>query len=80
MTQQPTNLDNKAVFEQLWEITKELHQKLEARFQLHPDPSTQDLQQYCSLDGNINGSLTTFFGPEIDWLVHSWLGNPESSN
>ncbi|MEH2419589.1 MAG: hypothetical protein V7K48_01155 [Nostoc sp.] len=50
MTQQPTGLDNKAVFEQLWEITKELHQKLEARFQLHPDPSTQDLQQYRSLD------------------------------
>ncbi|MBN3899079.1 MAG: red chlorophyll catabolite reductase [Nostoc sp. NOS(2021)] len=80
MTQQPTDLDKKAVFEQLWEITKELHQKLEARFQLHPDPSTLDLQPYRSLDGNINGSLTTFFGSEIDWLVHSWLGNPESSN
>ncbi|MEH1900038.1 red chlorophyll catabolite reductase [Nostoc sp.] len=80
MTQQPTDLDNKAVFEQLWGITNELYQKLEARFQLHPDPSTQDLQPYRSLDGNINGSLTTFFGSEIDWLVHSWLGNPESSN
>ncbi|MEH2408829.1 red chlorophyll catabolite reductase [Nostoc sp.] len=80
MTQQPTDLDNKAVFEQLWGITKELHEKLEARFELHPDPSTQDLQQYRSLDDNINGSLTTFVGSEIDWLVHSWLGNPETSN
>ncbi|MBD2516655.1 red chlorophyll catabolite reductase [Nostoc sp. FACHB-973] len=79
MTQQPTNLDNKAVFEQLWEITKELRQKLEARFELNPDPSVEDLQQYSSLDGNINGSLSAFSGTEIDWLVHSWLGNPEKS-
>ncbi len=80
MTQQPTDLDNKAVFEQLWGITKELHQKLETRFQLHPDPSVEDLQQYSSLDGNMKGSLTAFSGKEIDWLVHSWLGNPEKSN
>lgn len=80
MTQQPTDLDNKAVFEQLWEITKELRQKLEARFQLHPDASVENLQQYSSLDGNMKGSLTAFSGEEIDWLVHSWLGNPEKSN
>ncbi|MBC1220417.1 red chlorophyll catabolite reductase [Nostoc sp. UCD121] len=80
MTQQPSDLDNKAVFEKLWGITKELHQKLEASFQLHPDPSVEDLQQYSSLDGNMKGSLTAFSGEEIDWLVHSWLGNPEKSN
>lgn len=80
MTQQPTDLDNKAVFEQLWEITKELRQKLEARFQLHPDPSVENLQQYSSLDGNMKGSLTAFSGGEIDWLVHLWLGNAEKSN
>ncbi|WP_392478574.1 red chlorophyll catabolite reductase [Nostoc sp. C110] len=80
MTQQPSDLDNKAVFEKLWGITKELHQKLEARFHLYPDPSVEDLQQYSSLDGNMKGSLTAFSGEEIDWLVHSWLGNPEKSN
>ncbi|MEH2146950.1 red chlorophyll catabolite reductase [Nostoc sp.] len=80
MTQQPTDLDNKAVFEQLWEITKELRQKLEARFQLHPDPSVENLQEYSSLDGNMKGSLTAFSSAEIDWLVHSWLGNAQKSN
>ncbi|MDZ8083532.1 MAG: red chlorophyll catabolite reductase [Nostoc sp. DcaGUA01] len=80
MTQQPTNLDKKTVFEQLWNITKELRQKLEARFELNPDPSVEDLQEYSSLDGNIKGSLSAFSGKEIDWLVHSWLGNPEKSN
>ncbi|MDZ8183821.1 MAG: red chlorophyll catabolite reductase [Nostoc sp. ChiSLP02] len=80
MTQQPTNLDNKTVFEQLWNLTKELRQKLESRFELNPDPSVEDLQEYSSLDGNIKGSLSAFSGKEIDWLVHSWLGNPEKSN
>ncbi|MEH2252016.1 hypothetical protein [Nostoc sp.] len=31
MTQQPTDLDNKAVFEQLWEITKEPGNKFTAQ-------------------------------------------------
>ncbi|MFN6464947.1 MAG: red chlorophyll catabolite reductase [Nostoc sp. DedVER02] len=80
MTQKQSYLDNKAVFDRLWGITKELYQKLEDRFQLYPDPSVEDLQQYSSLDRNMKGSLTAFSGEEIDWLVHSWLGNPEKSN
>jgi hypothetical protein len=39
ISQQP-NVDNAAVFEQLWGITNELRQKLDARFTLHPEPST----------------------------------------
>ncbi|WP_265272279.1 hypothetical protein [Nostoc sp. KVJ3] len=44
MTQQPTDLDKKTVFGHLWEITKELRQKLEARFQLYLDPSVENLK------------------------------------
>jgi Red chlorophyll catabolite reductase (RCC reductase) len=73
-------IERQPVFEQLWSITNELHRKLDARFKLHPEPSTYDLQKYSSSDGNIKGSLTAFSGEEIDWLVHSWLGNPEKSN
>jgi hypothetical protein len=68
--QQP---DNTLVFEQLWSITQELRQKIEARFELHPEPATQDLQEFSSPDGNVKGSLNAFSGREIDWLVHSWL-------
>ncbi|AFZ22933.1 Red chlorophyll catabolite reductase (RCC reductase) [Cylindrospermum stagnale PCC 7417] len=68
------------IFQQLWTITNELRQKLEARFSLNPESSTQDLREYSSLDGKIRGSLTAFSGEEIDWLVHSWLGNPEKLN
>ena len=79
MNQQQPNLDHQTVFDQLWGITNELRQKLEARFELQLDPATQKFQEYSSHDGNIKGSLTTFSGGEIDWLVHSWLRNPEKS-
>lgn len=74
------NIDNTAVFEQLWGIIQELYQKLDDRFELHPDPATKDLQDFSSTSGTVKGSLNTFSGSEIDWLVHSWLGNPEKSN
>ncbi|MFK0734138.1 MAG: hypothetical protein ACFKPT_00910 [Gloeotrichia echinulata GP01] len=77
MIQPQPDIDNTNAFNQLQSITNELHQKLAARFELHPDPSVQDVQKYNSLDGNLQGSLTAFTGKEIDWLVHSWLGNPE---
>ncbi|MBE9214159.1 red chlorophyll catabolite reductase [Plectonema cf. radiosum LEGE 06105] len=72
--------DSKDVFEQLWAITCELKQKIERRFDLQPEPSTEDLKEYSSQDGNLKGSLNAFQGKEIDWLVHSWLGNPGKSN
>jgi hypothetical protein len=76
---QQSHLDNTAVFEQLWSITQELRQKLEARFELHLNPTVQELQAYSSLDGNTKGSLTTCSGEEIEWLVHLWTRNPERS-
>jgi hypothetical protein len=78
MTQQPTNLDNKVVFEHLWGLTNELRQKIDARFELHPDASTKNLETYSATTGGAHGSLNTFSGPEIDWLVHSWLREPKS--
>lgn len=77
MIEQP-QADNTNVFEQLWEITGELRQKLDARFKLHPDNSTKNLKSYSSPDGESQGSINTFCGTEIDWLVHSWLRNPKS--
>lgn len=80
MLEQNDDVDNTNVFQQLWAITNELRQKLDTRFVLNPEASTQDLREYSSLDGSIKGSLTAFSGEEIDWLVHSWLGNPEKLN
>lgn len=77
MIEQP-KADNTTVFEQLWGITGELRQKLDTRFELHPDASTKNLNSYSSPDGNSQGSLNTFWGTEIDLLVHSWLRNSKS--
>jgi hypothetical protein len=73
MIEQQPNADNTLVFERLWSITEELRQKIEARFELHPEPAAQNLQELSSADGSVKGSLNAFSGREIDWLVHSWL-------
>ena len=73
MIEQRPNADNTLVFERLWSITEELRQKIEAHFELHPEPATQVLQEFSSPDGNVKGSLNAFSGREIDWLVHTWL-------
>ena len=73
-------IDNRATFDTLWGILGELFGKVSARFELQPDPSTADLQPYKSIDGSgAGGHLSTFVGPEIDWLVFSWVGNPKAS-
>ena len=73
-------IDNRATFDALWGTLGELFEKVSERFELHPDPSTADLQPYQAIDGSgAGGSLSTFVGPEIDWLVFSWVGNPRAS-
>ncbi|MFO7540034.1 MAG: red chlorophyll catabolite reductase [Chloroflexota bacterium] len=72
-------VDNQEVFDALWQILVELRQKVNGRFELQPHPSTADLQPYHSLDGRAKGFLSGFTGPEIDWLVHSWIGTPQTS-
>ena len=73
------NLDMTSVFEQLVAIKQELRAKLNQRFALHYDPSAERFKAYKSLDGNAGGTQDNFSGPEIDWLVDSWIGNPKLS-
>lgn len=73
------DVDSTGWFGKLWDITRELGNKLTARFDLKPDGSTEKFASYTSLDGNAKGSLNTFVGPEIDWFVHSHIGNPKHS-
>lgn len=72
-------VDNREVFDQLWNILAELRAKLDARFSLTVDPSTADLQPYYSLDSKAKGFLSAFSGPEIDWFTHTWIGTPQTS-
>jgi len=74
------NVDRTEAFEQLWAIFGELRGKIDNRFELTMDPSTADLQPYEASDGSgARGFLSAFSGEEIDWFVHSWIGNPQHS-
>jgi hypothetical protein len=73
-------VDNSAAFEMLWGLLGTLFERVSDRFELEADPSTADLQPYSAIDGSgAGGYLSTFTGPEIDWLVFSWVGNPRMS-
>ena len=48
-----------------------------ARFETTRDPSTLGLETYGTYPDGPGGSLAAYSGPEVDWLVHSWLGNPD---
>ncbi len=70
--------DRQSTFDQLWALTTELFERVQQRFELQLDPSCSDLRPYVGKDG-ANGYLANFSGPQVDWLTHSWTGNPKAS-
>ena len=71
-------LDNSEVFGELAGIMRELRQKMLDNFELTPSPANAKYGSYTAPNGACKGSLNTFHGPEIEWLVDSWMGNPAS--
>lgn len=72
------SVNNRKTFDALWAITNDMFAKVKARFDLTMDPCTADLQPYSG-QGGAAGFLSAYSAPEIDWLIHSWTGNPEAS-
>ncbi len=70
--------DRQATFDQLWQITSDLLARVRERFSLSLDPSCRNLMPYQGFNG-AGGYLASYVGPEIDWLVHSWTGNPRAT-
>lgn len=68
----PTNLDHTTLFVQLQNILSELYEEVTQQLTILPQ-SDQPLQSFSSPDGNVTGSLLTFAGEEIDWMVYSWF-------
>lgn len=71
-------LDRQSTFNQLWALTSELFARVKQHFELQRDPSCDDLMPYKGLDGAA-GYLANYSGPQVDWLTHSWTGNPKAS-
>ena len=81
MVDENPGIDNRAEFTDLWDLLSRLKQELGEEFELREDPSSHGLQPYQGLpdSGGACGFMSHFAGPEIDWLVHSWVGNPKHS-
>ena len=73
------DLDNTDVFLELRAIQDEVWAKIAARFVLHRDAATLGFESYTSPDGAAHGTLKGFTGPEVDWAVNAWIGNPARS-
>ena len=73
------DVDNQAPFEALWKIFAELRAKIDARFELKLDPSCEPFQSYSNDEGQGQGTINALTGPEMDWMIHSWMGTPQST-
>jgi hypothetical protein len=73
-------VDNQENFDAFWGLLGEMLEKVKGRFELTMDPCCSDLQPYEGLpDTGAKGYIGSYSGPEIDWLIHSWTGNPKQS-
>ena len=74
--------DTTAEFEQLQAALQLMFDKVAARFELERDPSTEEFEHYSApgpddAEGP-SGQIRGYTGPEMDWLIHSWMGVPGS--
>ncbi|MEU5983450.1 hypothetical protein [Streptomyces sp. NPDC047434] len=77
MTDEASVTDVTETFVQWQELLAELKEKIDARFELRRDPSTEELETFGARADGPRGSLAGYTGPEIDWMIHSWVGDPE---
>ena len=83
--------DTSAFFEQLWQMSQRLRARVEARFSVTRDPCSDAVATYGDPPAETGGSeppdaprgphgeMELLSGDEIDWMVHSRVGNPRFS-
>ena len=71
------NVDNTNVFDELWGVLSGIKEKICSRFPVQRHTSCDGREYYQ--EGPWEGSLNTYTGKEIEWLVHSWIGNRKQS-
>ncbi len=73
------NVDNTEIFNEFWRILTDLREKLEKRFNVKRHPTSAGYEYYQTPDQSFEGSLNTFNGDMVEWMVHSWIGNRKAS-
>jgi hypothetical protein len=77
MVQERPDVDQTEIWGRFWDVLSAVRDRLVERFEVAPHPSTADLDEYTM--GDFEGSLNTYSGPELEWFVHSWIGNRKRS-
>ena len=73
------NVDVSAAWERSWKILTGVKEKVAARFPVTRHPSSEGREYYTSANGEWEGSMNSFTGEGVDWLVNSWLGSRKNS-
>ena len=73
------DVDNTLIFDRFWAILSDIKQALAARFSFERHPACAGREYYRLDDGSFEGSLNAYSGPELEWFVHSWIGNRKAS-
>ncbi len=73
------NVDVSAAWERCWGILSGVKEQVAARFPVDRHASSIGREYYTSQNGGWEGSMNTFTGPDVDWLVNSWLGSRQNS-
>jgi Red chlorophyll catabolite reductase (RCC reductase) len=66
------------IYEQWRDELASLMQLVADRFELEQDPSTNGLEVAGELGSGIHGQVQCFAGPDIDWMVYSWMADPKN--
>ena len=71
-------IDVTHIYEEWREALAGLMNQVQSRFELHLDPSTNGLEVAGEIGSGIHGQVQCFSGPEIDWMVYSWMADPKN--
>ena len=77
------DVDVNKAWERCWGIQTKIIERVKARYQVEKHPSCDGREYFDSDDhpvhGKMEGSFNSYTGDEVDWLVHSWIGNRKRS-
>ncbi|MGI9295080.1 MAG: hypothetical protein ACR2PS_13955 [Pseudomonadales bacterium] len=78
LTENP-DVDVSHAWERCWGILSDVKERIAERFEVDLYPGCADREYYTSPNGEFEGSFQAWTGPQLDWLVNSWLGNRKAS-
>jgi hypothetical protein len=73
------DVDVSNAWERCWNIHSGIVDRVKARFDVEKHPACEGEDYFTSPDKQLEGSFNAYTGPEVDWLVHSWIGNRHAS-